>query len=155
LAVDEQPSVSDVGSTAFDAADRLAIINLLGAYAHTYDENRLDDFRGLFTEAPELELVLDGRVVSGDIERVMGLLAARKAAFQSENNQRRHALDSCWFTSQNTGEATGHCYVQVFGIRDGGAPTPELTGRYDFTAVKQHGVWRFSRWILSIDQTHA
>ena len=154
--MDEQPTtVSDVGSVAFDAADRLAIINLLGAYAHTYDENRLDDFRGLFTESPELELVLDGRVVSGDIDRVMGLLAARKAAFKAENNQRRHALDSCRFTSQSASEATGLCYVQVFGIRDGGAPTPELTGRYDFTAVKQHGVWRFSRWILSIDQTHA
>ena len=103
--MDEQPSVSDVGSTAFDAADRLAIINLLGAYAHTYDENRLDDFRGLFTESPELELVLDGRVVSGDIDRVMGLLAARKAAFKAENNQRRHALDSCRFTSQSASES--------------------------------------------------
>ncbi len=29
----------DVGGVAFDAADRLAIINLLGAYAYTYDQN--------------------------------------------------------------------------------------------------------------------
>ena len=33
------------------------------------------------------------------------------------------------------------------------APTPTTkTGRYEFTAVKQHGVWRFSRWVVAIDQ---
>jgi hypothetical protein len=32
-----------IGDTAFDAADRLAIINLFGAYAYTYDENELDE----------------------------------------------------------------------------------------------------------------
>jgi hypothetical protein len=153
VVADEQPSVGDVGSVDFDAADRLAIINLLGAYAHTYDENRLDDFRTLFTEAPELVLMHDSGTISGGIDNIMRLLAARKAAFKAENNQRRHALDSWWFTGQSASEATGHCYVQVFGILDGGRPVPELTGRYDFTAVKQRGVWKFSRWVLTIDQT--
>ena len=32
-----------IGDTAFDAADRLAIINLFGAYAYAYDENELDE----------------------------------------------------------------------------------------------------------------
>ena len=40
-----------IGDTAFDAADRLAIINLFGAYAYTYDENELDELRALFTDA--------------------------------------------------------------------------------------------------------
>ena len=40
-----------IGDRAFDAADRLAIINLFGAYAYTYDENELDEFRALFTDA--------------------------------------------------------------------------------------------------------
>ncbi len=34
--VDGQPApVADVGGVAFDVADRLAIINLFGAYAYT------------------------------------------------------------------------------------------------------------------------
>ena len=38
---DEQPAAAnEVGSVAFDAADRLAIINTLGAYAYTYDQDR-------------------------------------------------------------------------------------------------------------------
>jgi hypothetical protein len=152
--VDGQPaSVGEVGSVSVDTADRLAIINLLGAYAYTYDENLLEDFRALFTESPQMVLLHDGNTLSQDIATVMKLLALRKADFKAENNQRRHALNSFWFASQDAGQATGHCYVQVFAIRDGGLPTPDLTGRYEFTAVKEHGVWKFSRWVLAIDQT--
>jgi SnoaL-like domain len=151
---DESPAGAvDVGTMAFDVADRLEIINLLGAYAHTYDDNRLDAFRGLFTESPQMVLVHQGRTLTQDIDIVMNLLAARKAAFKADNNQRRHALNSIWLTSQSSAEATGQCYVQVFAIRDGGPPSPELTGRYEFTAVKGPDGWRFSRWVVAIDQT--
>ena len=154
MAVDGRPApIEDVGSVAFDVADRLAIINLFGAYAYTYDENRLDEFRKLFTESPELVLLHEGRTLSADIDAVMSLLAARKETFKAENNQRRHALNSFWFSSQSSNEATGHCYVQVFAVKDGGSPTPDLSGCYDFTAVQQGGVWRFSRWVVAIDQT--
>jgi SnoaL-like domain len=151
--VDGQPApVRDVGRVDFDVADRLAIINLFGAYAYTYDENLLDDFRALFTESPELVLLIDGQPLSGDIETVMKLLAIRKGDFKAENNQRRHALNSFWFSSQSASEATGHVYVQVFAVRDGGPPTPDLTGRYEFTAVKEQGAWKFGRWVVAIDQ---
>ena len=135
----------DVGSADFDVADRLAIINLFGAYAYTYDENLLDDFRGLFTESPHLVLQHEGKTLSGDVDTVMKLLAARKEDFKAANNQRRHALNSFWFSSQSASDATGHCYVQVFAIRDGGAPVPDLSGCYEFTAVKEDRVWKFSR----------
>ena len=141
-----------VGSVAFEVADRLAIINLFGAYAYTYDENRLDEFRALFTEAPQLGLLHEGAELSQDIDTVMSLLAIRKAKFKAEKNQRRHALNSFWFSGQTASEASGRCYVQVFAIKDGGPPTPDLTGCYEFTAVKQDGVWRFSRWVVAMDQ---
>lgn len=143
----------EIGSVAFDVADRLAIINLFGAYAYSYDENRLDDFRGLFTESPQLGLLHEGNELTQDIDTVMSLLAVRKAKFKAENNQRRHALNSFWFSSQSASEATGRCYVQVFAIKDGGSPAPDLTGCYEFTAVKRDGVWRLSRWIVAMDQT--
>jgi hypothetical protein len=50
-----------------------------------------------------------------------------KEAFKAENNQRRHALNSYWFSGQSASEATGHCYVEVFAIKDGGPPRPDLT----------------------------
>jgi hypothetical protein len=73
-----------IGDTAFDAADRLAIIKLFGAYAYRYDENELDEFRALFTDAPELVLRHEDRMLSQDIDTVMNFLAARKAAFKAE-----------------------------------------------------------------------
>ncbi len=151
---DGQP-VEEIGSVSFDATDRLAIINLFGAYAYTYDENLLDDFRALFTESPELVLLHEGGVLSAPVDVVMNALAVRKEGFKTENNQRRHALNSFWFTSQGASEATGHCYFQVFASVHSGPPHPELTGRYGFTAVKQDGVWRFSRWVLTLDQSVA
>jgi len=141
-----------LGAWRFDAADRLAIINLLGAYAYTYDQDRLDDFRGLFTESPELVLLHEGQVLSAEIDTVMSLLKARKAAFKADHNQRRHALNSFWFTSQSAIAATGHCHMQVFAIRAGGPPSPDLTVCYDFTAAKRDGVWRLSRWTVAVDQ---
>ncbi|MCQ4362982.1 MULTISPECIES: nuclear transport factor 2 family protein [Mycobacterium] len=144
---------TDPGDPHFDVADRLAVANLLGAYAYTYDQDRLDDFRALFTESPELVLLHEGRVLSEDINVVMELLAARKSAFRAERNKRRHALNSLWITGQTPDTMTGHCYVQVFAIRDGGPPLPDLTGCYDFTAAKQQGVWRLDRWVVTADQT--
>ena len=42
-----QPTpIGDVGSVAFDVADRLAIVNLFGAYAYTYDETGWTSFVG-------------------------------------------------------------------------------------------------------------
>ncbi len=145
-------AVNDVGGVEFNVADRLAIINLLGAYAYTYDQDRLDDFRALFTEAPELVLWHEGQVLSSNIDTVMSFLKARKAAFNSAGNRRRHALNSFWFTSQSATEATGHCYVQVFAVRVGGPPSPELTACYNFTAARRDGVWRLSRWAVTADQ---
>lgn len=81
----------------------------------------------------------------------MELLALRKGEFATHKNQRRHALNSFWFDSQSPEEATGHCYFQVFAVENGGRPTPDLTGCYRFTAAKQDGVWRFSRWFLGLE----
>ncbi|KZS76894.1 hypothetical protein A4G29_10075 [Mycobacterium kansasii] len=145
--------VADVGGVNFDAAGRLAIMNLFGAYAYTYDQDRLDDFRSLFTDSPELVLLHDNRELTADIDTVMRLLSVRKSGFRAAGNKRRHALNSLWFTGQSADEATGHCYVQVFSIRQGGSPVADLTGCYDFTVVKQQGVWRISRWVVTADQT--
>src|SRR5246127_3598129 len=107
VAINGQPApIGDVGSVAFDVTDRFPIINLFGAYAYTYDENRLDEFRALFTDSPELVLLHEGRALSADIDTVMSLLVVRKAGFKAENNQRRHALNSYWFSGQTAGEAT-------------------------------------------------
>jgi hypothetical protein len=73
-----------IGDSAFDAADRLAIINLFGAYAYTYDENELNEFRARFTDSPELVLRHEDRMLSQDIDTVMNFLAARSSVQSRE-----------------------------------------------------------------------
>lgn len=50
MTVDGQPAPRDVGSVDSDVADRL------------------DDFRALFTESPQLILLHEGEAISGDID---------------------------------------------------------------------------------------
>src|SRR5262249_54300864 len=133
-----------MGDVTFDVADRLAIMNLLGATAHRYDEARLDDFRALFTQSPEIPYAHGDQTFLEGFDALMGTAQARHEAFAAAENQRRHALDSMCFTTQGDTEATGRCYFQVYGTRAGGMPSAELTGYYEFTAVKQGGVWRIS-----------
>jgi hypothetical protein len=40
---------------------------MFGAYAVTYDENYLDDFRELFTDSPELVVQHEDRSLSQDV----------------------------------------------------------------------------------------
>jgi hypothetical protein len=49
------PSVNAPGDASFNAADRLAIINLFGAYAQSYDAGNLDEFMSLFADKVELK----------------------------------------------------------------------------------------------------
>src|ERR1700731_2995387 len=83
------PSIGDGAGADFDVTDRLAIINLFGAYAYTYYENRLDGFRTVFAESPQLVLLHEGRPLSADIHWAMSLHAIRKAGFNTANNHSR------------------------------------------------------------------
>jgi hypothetical protein len=104
-----------MGDVTFDVADRLAIMNLLGATAQRYDEARLDDFRALFTQSPEIRDAHGDQTFLEGFDALMGTAQARHEAFAAAENQRRHALDSMCFTTQGDTEATGRCYFP--GVR--------------------------------------
>ena len=146
------PSVNTPGDAWFNAADRLAIINLFGAYAQSYDAGKLDEFISLFADKVELKYMNGDKVVAEGLAQVTQAMPGRVKAFQAAKMQRRHALTSYAFTSQTDNKASGRLYFQVFSITDGGAPSVAVTGYYEFTAVKQGNTWKFSRWIARADQ---
>jgi hypothetical protein len=139
--------VGDVGGPFFDVADRLAVINLFGAYAYSYDENRLDEFRELFTESPELLLQHDGHNLSGDIDAVMSCSQERIV----EGRKRPVAPPAELILVFRPKRRRDDRALLCPGLRYRGWRCA-LSGRYEFTAVKQHAVWRFSRWVVAIDQ---
>jgi hypothetical protein len=54
-----------IGDATFDPADRLAIVNLFGAYAQTYDAARLDEWRALFADSAEVRFEASGTLRPG------------------------------------------------------------------------------------------
>ena len=141
-----------MGDAKFDATDRLAIINLLGAYVQIYDAGRLDEWQTVFADAADVRFFAHDRVTSSSLAEIRVILD-RVVAGWGANDQRRHCVSSVWFTSQDASEASGRCYLQVFRVVDGGAPAVAITGCYEFTAIKQDNAWKFSRWIAHLDQT--
>jgi 3-phenylpropionate/cinnamic acid dioxygenase small subunit len=131
----------------------LAIINLFGAYAQSYDAGKLDEFLSVFTDEVELKFMNGDKVAADGLAQVTSAMAERVKAFDAAKMQRRHALTSYAFTSQTDNEASGRLYFQVFSIKDDGVPSVALTGYYEFTAVRERKIWKFSRWIAHGDQS--
>jgi hypothetical protein len=50
-------TTTPIGDAPFDAADRLAIINLIGAYVQLYDAGRLDEWQTVFADAAEVRVL--------------------------------------------------------------------------------------------------
>ncbi len=146
------PTLNAPGDASFNAADRLAIINLFGNYAQLYDAGNLEEFKSLFTDNVDIKLMERDKVVAEGLDQVTRVITERVKVFAAEKIQRRHFLTTHAFDSQAESEASGHLYVLLLSSKDGGAPTIVLTARYEFTAVKQGTTWKFSRWIARADQ---
>ena len=146
--------MDEMGSVSFDAADRLAIINLFGAFADTYDDLRFDEFRALFADGAEVRWQHEDRILFEGLDIAIASAQARLEAFKNQRNQRRHNFTSFSISAQSTTEATGRCYTSVFSTTDGGPPAIDVTGNYEFTVAKRDGAWRIRRLVAHIDQAN-
>lgn len=137
---------------ALDADDRLAIIDLLSRYGHTYDEGDIVALGDLFTEDGEFEIrgriggmpsVLRGR------DEIVARMAARREATQPA--QRRHLTANLVVDETGSGRATTACYLLLGSTTDGALRLP-VTGRYvDDLEKGRDGRWRFRRRVLTLD----
>jgi hypothetical protein len=144
-------AASAAGDASFNAADRLAIVNLFGACAQSYDAGNIDQFLSLFTDTADIEYVYKNETYFNGLAEVTRAFRERTKAFESGFVQRRHALNTYVFTSQTDNEASGRVYFQVFSTFGGGMPIVAYTGYYEFTAVKQGSTWKFSGWFARAD----
>jgi hypothetical protein len=101
------PSVNAPGDASLNAADRLAIINLFGAYAQNYDAGKPGEFLSVFTDTVELTYMNGGKVVAEGLAQVTQAMPGCAKAFTAAKIQRRHALTSYVFNSQTDNEASG------------------------------------------------
>jgi len=86
------PSVRSPGDASFNGVDRLAIINLFGSYAQSYDASKLDEFISLFMDKAELKYMNGDKVAADGLAQVTAAMPERVKAIKAAKMQRRHAL---------------------------------------------------------------
>jgi len=134
-------------------ADRLEIINVLGAYPHHFDEREADEFLNLFTEDVSFEWYMAGEKVGGMKGRKAfgDMIVPRMAMFADQGLIRRHTNANIFIVSQNDNEAHVRMGFILHSVKDMKELTLVSTGTYEGWLVKQDGRWLIRRWIDRVD----
>ncbi|MEW5421228.1 nuclear transport factor 2 family protein [Amorphus sp. 3PC139-8] len=135
------------GSTDFDVADRMAIVNLISAYAFAYDNTEAEAWLDLFTPDAVFVAGVPGQTpvsFSGDNFRTFW--TKRMAAFRSSGNLRRHLMPNILFLDQTADTA----HISVVGLltnaADGKTFSAVSSLNYEGWLVKGPNGWKIQRW---------
>jgi hypothetical protein len=140
--------------SADEAADRLAIRELIDAYAHCADRRDADGQKALFTADTHFVVYMDGEGTQATQD-----LSGREAltpVFDELNNYEV----TTHFNGQSTialngDRATGESYCLAHHLFTEGAERKLMIAslRYGDTFVKEDGTWRFGERRLYVDWT--
>jgi SnoaL-like domain len=140
--------------TPAEEADRLAIRELVDAYAHCADRRDAEGQKSLFTEDTHFVVYMDGQ----DSEPTQ-VLDGRDALTPVFDDLRRYQA-TVHFNGQSTialedNRATGesYCIAHHLFTDDDGRKLMIAWLRYGDTFVKVDGVWRFAERKLYVDWT--
>ncbi|WP_158966885.1 nuclear transport factor 2 family protein [Chachezhania sediminis] len=135
------------GATDFDAADRLAIANVLYAYSFFYDNAQADPWFALFTDDCTFVAGVPGEgALSFTGEGFRTFWRARMKDFATSGQKRRHLMPNILVLEQTP--TTAHITVQglLTNTTEGTAFTAVGSLNYEGWLVKQDGVWKIDRW---------
>ena len=141
------------GRDAARMADRLAILNVLGAYPHHFDEREAEEFLDLFTEDVSFEWYMAGEKVGGmDGRKAFGdMIVPRMEMFAEQGLIRRHTNANIFIVSQTEKEAHVRMGFILHSVKDMKELTLVSTGTYEGWLGKQDGRWLIRRWIDRVD----
>jgi SnoaL-like domain len=135
-----------------EAADRLAIRELIDAYAHFADRRKPDEQAALYDDGGRTLVYSDpaasepAQVLTGRAEHVEGFgVLSQYAATMHFNGQSSITLDG--------DRATGETYTLAHHLldTDEGGTLIVLYIRYEDSFIKRDGTWRFAERKLLID----
>jgi SnoaL-like domain len=140
--------------TLEETADRLAIRELIDAYAHFADRRQPDEQAALYADDGRTLVYTDpaalkpAQVLTGHAEHIEGFRTlSQYAATMHFNGQSSVALDG--------DRATGQSYCLAHHLLDNeeGRTLLVLFIRYEDSLIKRDGTWRFAERKLLIDWT--
>lgn len=126
------------GDPNISVSDRLAIKDVMNAYAFYWDNSDLENFFGLFT----VEAV-------NNMSRESA--SERLDYFKSNGLQRRHLMANTHFLEQNDSTAYIKQYTLLTSTKNEKELNPISTIVYDVWLIKVDGIWKISKRKINLD----
>lgn len=136
-----------------EAADRLAIRELIEAYAHCADRRDSNGQMALFTSDVRFVVYMNAKDPKPSQELRSRMELAPVFAELNRYYATSHFLgQSTIFTlTKDRGTGETYCLAHHITVKDGNRRLMLASLRYDDTFVKQDGVWLFAERLLYVD----
>ena len=136
--------------------DRIALLDLISAYSHTWDTRDAAGWVGLFRDDAVLQAVFRGTVAwtyASNRERTEFITGFYAGADTAGILQSRHFQTNTLFRAERDGSVRADTmFAVVFQHRAEPAPRYRNTGIYRDHFVKTAGGWKFARRDILVDQ---
>jgi hypothetical protein len=154
--LESDPAADNSGSVNSDPmfiADRLAITNLMTAYAYLIDEGRWDEWFKLFAPDAVVEVTTP----------TLGTVMVKGDAFREFVNQRyiipsagstavrRHTMGNIHVAEQTPTTAKVRAYLFISAVPNADKLNILSSGTYNATMEKRAGKWVITRWYIETD----
>jgi SnoaL-like domain len=134
-------------------ADRLAILNLVTAYAYLIDEGRWDQWYELFSDDVTLEVTSPciGSVTIKGKATMNALTALRYLEGGPTTAMRRHTMGNIHVAEQTATTAKVRSYMLISTVPASDVLKVLTTGTYNASLEKRNGRWIITRWYIEAD----
>jgi hypothetical protein len=142
-----------VAISATEAADRLAIRELIEAYAHCADRRDAKGQMALFTEDTHFVVYINAKDPTPSQELHSREALAPVFADLNQYDATTHFIGQSTIFTLTDDQATGEAYCLAHHVTVNGAKRRLMLAslRYNDTFVKKAGVWRFAERLLYVD----
>ena len=137
-----------------DAADKLAIAELLARSAYGLDVKDLAQLEGCFSADANFTLTIEGVPEASKFtgrDEIMGLF---RGALDAQTDERKHVISNLWFSEASANAATAVSYLSLFATENG-ETNLITTGAYtDRVTKSDDGNWLISDRNLALDRPY-
>jgi SnoaL-like domain len=136
-----------------EAADRLAIRELIEAYAHCADRRDAKDQMALFTSDTHFVVYMNARDPKPSVELHSREALAPVFADLNQYDATTHFVgqSTIWTLTSDRGTGEAYCLAHHVTVKGGARRLMVASLRYYDTVVKRDGAWLFAERLLYVD----
>jgi hypothetical protein len=132
------------------SSDKLAIHELLGRAAYSFDERKLDVLEQCFTVDATMLVNITGSGEVGPFEGREAIMQLMSDTLAAQTDVRRHVISNFFFEAERKKAATIVSSLVVSSVENGEINVI-ISGIYRDDVVKDDGEWRISHRHLNLD----